>query len=192
MTTVVLASASPRRRALLEAAGLQVEVRAAELAEDSWPGEDPVSRARRLAEAKARAVAARVPPDQAVLGADTVVALDGVCRGKPVDAADAERTLRALSGRWHSVTTGYCVVLGQEIRRGHVTTRVSFRPLTEGVIRRYVASAEPLDKAGAYGIQGLGSALVDRVDGSWSNVVGLPLAQVLALLADLGVAPGEE
>jgi septum formation protein len=192
MPNLVLASASPRRRALLEAAGLAVEVRVADIAEDSWPGEEPVACARRLAEAKALAVAAGIPADRVVLGADTVVHAEGVLWGKPVDAVDAERTLGALSGRWHAVTTGYCAVLGDRVHTGHVTTRVSFRRLTRAEIRRYVASGEPLDKAGAYGIQGLGSALVDRVEGSWSNVVGLPVAEVLAVLAGLGAVPEGE
>ncbi len=189
MPDLVLASASPRRRALLEAAGFTVEVRPPDLAEDLLPGEEPVASARRLAREKACAVAAARRPDRPVLAADTVVHADGVSWGKPASAREAEATLKALSGRWHAVTTAWCVVLGAEVRVGHVTTRVSFRRLTEGEIRRYAASTEPMDKAGAYGIQGLGSALVDRVDGSWSNVVGLPLAEVLEALAALGVVP---
>jgi septum formation protein len=176
---VVLASASPRRKALLEAACLEVVVRPSGV-EEVWPGGGPAAGARALARRKADAVP--VKDDDIVVAADTCVVLDGVLLEKPADRADARRMLAALAGRTHEVVTGYCVRKDGRHREGAVHTKVSFRALSQGEIERYVDSGEPFDKAGGYGIQGAGGALVDHVDGSYTNVVGLPLAEVLAAI----------
>lgn len=186
---LVLASASPRRREILTRLGLAFEVAPADLVETHLPGEAPEAYVTRLAEEKARAVATRLQRPVAVLGADTTVMLDGAVLNKPVDLADSERMLRALSGREHVVYTGVSVVLvpEAETRTLCVATRVRFRALPETTIARYVASGEGLDKAGAYGIQDLGAALVASIDGSYPNVVGLPAAETITLLESLGV-----
>jgi septum formation protein len=180
---LILASASPRRRALLEQVGIAFEVSPAEDAEGRrLDGEAPAGYARRSAELKAVAVSHNVP-DALVLGADTVVALGDRVLGKPADAAEARRMLAALSGRSHWVHTGISVAFGgQALRSEVVSTEVSFRELSSDEIRAYVATGEPLDKAGAYGIQGRGALLVDRVNGCYFNVVGLPLSRVRELL----------
>jgi len=178
---VVLASASPRRRALLEAAALEVIVREPAV-DETWPGGELVDAAIAVAQRKLDAV---VEPTELVVAADTSVVLGAERLEKPKDAADAARMLRALSGREHQVITGFCVRRGRARQAGAVTTLVSFRALSHAEIDRYVASHEPLDKAGAYGIQGQGGALVDRVQGSYTNVVGLPLAEVLAAIEAL-------
>lgn len=178
---VVLASRSPRRRELLLAAGLQVEVRPPDVDESPAPGEPPAAMVLRLAIEKAALAAG----DEVVVAADTAVVLDGEALGKPSDAEDAVRMLARLSGRPHEVLTGFCVQRGRERLAAVVKTEVSFRALTQAEIFGYVSSGEPLDKAGGYGIQGLGGALVDRVNGSYTNVVGLPLAEVLAALREV-------
>jgi len=194
MAAILLASASPRRRRLLEAAGFEVTVQSAAVDEARLPGEHPVHLARRLACAKAGAVAAGAGDALLVLGADTVVhAGAGSGHGvraqifeKPADEEDARRILAALAGRWHTVTTGFCALWRGERIVGHASTRVLFRALTTADIERYVATGEPMDKAGAYGIQGRGGVLVARVEGSTTNVVGLPVEAVLDALARLG------
>jgi septum formation protein len=173
---LVLASQSPRRSELLRNAGIGFRVQAAEVDETPFPGELPVNYVRRLARAKADAVAGDL-----VLGADTAVVIDGQILGKPVDQADAARMLRLLSGRSHEVITGICLK-GREAWVAHESTTVFFAPMTEEEIRRYVASGEPMDKAGAYAIQGLASCFVERIVGSYSNVVGLPVAVVYRYL----------
>jgi septum formation protein len=180
---LILASASPRRRALLEQVGIAFEVSPADDAEGPrLDGETPADYARRSAELKAIAVS-RTVPEALVLGADTVVALGDRVLGKPVDAADAARMLAALSGRRHWVHTGISVAFGARALRSEVvSTEVSFRELSSDEIGAYVATGEPLDKAGAYGIQGRGALLVDRVNGCYFNVVGLPLSRVRELL----------
>ena len=189
---LVLASASPRRRHLLRQLAIPFEIVPAELDETPEPGEEPVDHVRRLAEAKASAVASRVEPGQVVLAADTTVELAGSIVGKPTDEADARVVLRALSGRTHQVHTAVVVTIAgpdpaDSPGSALVTTSVTFRDLSADEIAAYVATGEPLDKAGAYGIQGKGAALVARVEGSVSNVVGLPMAQTAALLADAGL-----
>lgn len=192
-----LASASPRRRALLEDAGFRVQVRAAAVAEDRRPGEDPVALARRLAADKAQAVRDRLQreagaaPLPVVLAADTVVHARQRVFDKPGDADEALRILAALAGRWHQVTTGFCILAGSRCIVDHASTRVRFRDLDAATLRRYAATGESLDKAGAYGIQGRGAVLVDRVEGSYTNVVGLPLAEVVHRLAEVGVLPAQ-
>jgi septum formation protein len=175
---LVLASASPRRRQLLEWAGVAVEVRPTHIDESHHPGEEPVVYARRMAAEKAAASDAVGP----VLAADTVVHLDGRILGKPQDDDEARRFLTALSGRWHAVTTGVCARSDAGTEVTSTTTRVRFRALTEAEIAAYVATGEPRDKAGAYAIQGRGGALVAEVIGSWTNVMGLPVEQALALV----------
>jgi len=187
---LVLASASPRRRELLTRLGLTFEITPADLVETQAPGEAPEAYVTRLAREKAGAIAARLGTrEAAVLGADTTVVLDGAVLNKPADLAESERMLRALSGREHVVHTGVAVLLVPEPRAETVcvSTRVRFRALSDATIRGYVATREGLDKAGAYGIQDLGAALVERVEGSYTNVVGLPAAETITLLEALGV-----
>jgi len=173
---LVLASRSPRRSELLRLAGIDFTVQPADVDETPRQREKPADYTRRIAEDKARAIAAA--PGDVVLGADTVVVVDGHMLGKPADAADAERMLRMLSGRRHEVITGICLRLAGRMVRDCDITRVWFAPLSEQEIRDYVASGEPMDKAGAYAIQGLASKFILRVDGSYANVVGLPVALV--------------
>lgn len=188
---LVLASASPRRRGLLRALGVPVAaVRPAALEEVPHPGEAPVAYARRLAVEKAAAVCT---PGAVVLAADTVVHLDGAIFEKPADEAQARAFLTALAGRWHRVTTGWCVLPGAgvlgEAHQGAVTAEVRFRPLSSAAVAAYVATGESMDKAGAYGVQGLGAALVEQVRGSYSCVVGLPLNAVLEALSAFQILP---
>lgn len=191
--TLVLASASPRRRALLEGAGLRFEVRPADVPEEAPPGTPAPALARELAVRKARAASAGLGIGPAlVLGADTVVALDdGRLLGKPRDRAEAERHLRALSGTTHSVVTGVCLrdAPGGAEEVFHAETRVTMRRLGEEEILAYVAGGEGLDKAGGYAIQEGADRFVTRVDGSRSNVVGLPVEEVLVRLAARGIRP---
>ena len=178
---LVLASQSPRRQDLLRQAGIPFIVMPAGVDEEPLPGEEPRAHVERLAREKAVAVSAA--PEDAVLGADTVVVVDGQILGKPRDAADAARMLRLLSGREHQVITGICLRQGERVFTDAEITNVRFVPLSDDDIREYVASGEPLDKAGAYAIQGLASRFIDRIEGCYSNVVGLPLALVWKHLA---------
>lgn len=185
---LVLASHSPRRQDLLRQAGLSfIVVIPADVEEDVWPGEDPFAHVQRLARAKAEAVSAA--PTDVVLGADTVVVVDGQILGKPRDHAGAALMLRLLSGREHQVVTGICLRRGLHVICDAETTTVRFVPLSEEEICAYVASGEPMDKAGAYGIQGLASKFIDRIEGCYFNVVGLPLAMTWKHLKQLGFAP---
>jgi septum formation protein len=180
---LVLASKSPRRQQILRDAGIPFVVRAADILEVRGPIELPIDYARRLAEEKAFAVP--IHPGEVVLGADTTVAVDDHVLEKPLDVADALRMLTLLSGREHEVITGIC--LRTEARKivDAATTRVRFIELTPEELEAYAASGEPMDKAGAYGIQGLASRFVERIEGSYSNVVGLPLALVYRHWKDL-------
>jgi septum formation protein len=181
---LVLASSSPRRRELLEKAGFEFEVRPSATEELRRSGESAEDFVRRAAREKSLDVAASLPPGSLVLGADTVVVIDGLILGKPTDRDDAARMLRTLSGSSHRVVTGVCLVRapGETEALTHETTMVRFRELEEGEIRDYVESGEPLDKAGAYGIQGLASRFVTRIEGCFFNVVGLPVPMVYDLL----------
>lgn len=186
---IVLASASPRRRELLAQVGLKARVVPADVDETVLPGETPQAHVVRLSVAKALAVAGQVDTAGCFfVGSDTVVVRDGSILGKPVDAADAAAMLRSLSGRAHEVVSGYAVHDRRSGRTlsGAVVTRVWFKELTDGEIAGYIASGEPFDKAGAYAIQGLGAFMVPRIDGSYPNVVGLPLCEVIAALEELG------
>ncbi|MGB9792483.1 MAG: Maf family protein [Thermacetogeniaceae bacterium] len=188
MQEIILASSSPRRAELLRRVGLKFRVVPSDVEERAEDSLDARSLALKLASQKAEAVAARYP-EAIVLAADTVVCCDGEILGKPADWQDAVRMLQLLSGRTHEVSTG--VVLrrestGQE-RREVVTTRVTFRRLSQEEILGYLATGEPFDKAGAYGIQGYGALLVEGIEGCYSNVVGLPLAKVGEMLREFGV-----
>ncbi len=188
---LILASASPRRRELLAELGLPFEVRATEVDESPLAGEEPAALVARLALAKARAAA---EPGAIVLGADTVVVAGEVVFGKPRDATAARGMLAELSGRTHSVWTGVALVRGDasdpsEARVRSCRTGVRFRVLSSAEIDAYVASGEPLDKAGAYAIQGGAQSFVEELDGDYTNVVGLPLPLVREILAEAGFAP---
>jgi septum formation protein len=209
---LVLASASPRRQELLRAAGISFTVQPADVDETPQAEESPAGCAERLAKEKAMAVW-RTRPQDVVLGADTVVVVDHQLLGKPTDAADAVRMLRLLSGREHQVITGVCLVRaaaadrgsgvdgagmgsnsvpardsdgGPRIKIGHETTRVAMHAISDDEIRDYVASGEPMDKAGAYAIQGMASRWIPRIEGDYGNVVGLPVALVYRMLRDKG------
>lgn len=171
---LVLASRSPRRAELLTAAGFEFTVRAADIDETPRDRESPRTYVLRLAEEKARAVPAC--EDETVLAADTTVVLGNEIMGKPADAADAARMLRALAGQRHEVVTAICLKRGDRLALDVSSTAVWFANLSDIEIAEYVASGEPMDKAGAYGIQGLASRFIDRIDGSYTNVVGLPVA----------------
>jgi septum formation protein len=178
---LVLASASPRRQELLRNAGIAFEVQPADIAEGPLPGEPAKDCAERLAREKATAVAAERPNDM-VLGADTVVVADGQLLGKPLDAADAARMLRMISGHEHLVITGVCLVAGGQRSVGSETTRVTVAEISDQEIAEYVASGEPMDKAGAYAIQGMASRWIPRILGDYGNVVGLPVALVWKMM----------
>jgi septum formation protein len=183
---LVLASASPRRQELLRSAGITFEIQPADTPEDPLPGEAAKEYAERLAREKALAVARQRPHD-CVLGADTVVVVDGELLGKPSDAADATRMLRMISGRKHQVITGVCLVVSGQPSVASETTLVTVSEIRDKDIADYVASGEPMDKAGAYAIQGIASRWIPRIEGDYSNVVGLPVALVWRMLRQAGV-----
>lgn len=178
---IILASQSPRRAELLERAGIAFEVDPADVDERERPGEDARAYVTRIARDKAAAVAAR-HPGRAVLAADTTVVLDGAILAKPADRADAARMVRALAGRDHEVLTAVAVARDGEMRAYVESTRVTVAPMTDDEVAWYVASGEADDKAGAYGIQGLFSRFIPRIDGSYTNVVGLPVEAVYRML----------
>lgn len=186
---LLLASGSPRRRDLLASVELPFTVEVPEVDETPLPGESPHALTLRLARVKARDVARRVPRDAGiVLAADTTVVVDDTALGKPRDRDHAVAMLSRLSGREHEVLTGFCL-LDQETGREEAAvarTRVWFRDLTPGEIQGYVDTGEPMDKAGAYACQGIGAFLIARVEGSYTNVVGLPLGQVIDTLGRMG------
>jgi septum formation protein len=180
---LILASASPRRHELLLAAGIEHTVRASAIPEDRLPDEPPVAYVQRLAEEKARAV--EHGPSDVVLGADTVVCLDGLVLGKPSDEEDARRMLRLLSGREHWVRTGICLLAAGKSVIDNAATKVSFERLTDDEIEEYTRSGEPRDKAGAYAIQGLAAKFVRSIEGCYYNVVGLPVSLIYRRLKEL-------
>ena len=200
---LVLASASPRRQELLRNAGISFAVQAADIDENPLAGESARECAERLAREKALAVWRTRPADVA-LGADTIVVVDGAMLGKPVDGGDAARMLRMLSGRVHEVITGVCIVgavisdqwsvasqtsidlTSEVLRTASETTLVTMNEVSEEEIGEYVASGEPMDKAGAYAIQGRASRWIPRIEGDYSNVVGLPVALVYGMLREMG------
>lgn len=183
---LILASSSLRRQELLRSAGIEFQVHPAEIAEDLSPGEPPQEYACRLSREKAEKVACRFP-EEFVLGADTIVVVDDEVLGKPRDAEDAARMLRLLSGRGHLVITAVTLIAPTNMpetktKTRAFTTRVFFRPLTDAEIRAYIAGGEPMDKAGAYAIQGGATPWVVRLEGDYSNVVGLPMPLVAEML----------
>ncbi len=180
---LVLASASPRRQELLRNAGITFEIQPAHIPEDSRPNEQAKDCAERLAREKALAVATQRPQD-IVLGADTVVVIDGQILGKPTDPADAARMLRLLSGRDHQVITGVCIVASGQSSAASETTKVTMSEIPRKEIADYVATGEPMDKAGAYAIQGIASRWIPRIEGDYSNIVGLPVALVWRMLRE--------
>jgi nucleoside triphosphate pyrophosphatase len=190
---LILASASPRRQELLRSAGIPFVVQPTEIPEIARPGEHPQTCAERLAREKALAISREQPTDL-VLGADTIVVVDGEMLGKPLDVADAARMLRLLSGRSHQVITGVCLIgptLGTENRELRTfqdirseTTTVFMDALSDTQIQSYIATGEPMDKAGAYAIQGIASRWIPRIAGDYPNVVGLPVALVWRMLCE--------
>jgi septum formation protein len=185
---LILASSSPRRRELLTQIGFKFEVHPAHVNEDPRPDEDPLAYVVRLARDKAQVVSAELgDPEAVVIGADTTVTIDGHILAKPDDAADAARMLRMLSGRTHRVITGVAVATAKKIEVAAEVTGVRFSTLSEAEIAEYVATGQPMDKAGAYGIQGLAAKWIPRVEGCYFNVVGLPLALVATMLESNGL-----
>lgn len=183
---VILASASPRRRDLLDLIGIAHEVRPADIDETALPDEAPIPHAERLARAKAHALA-EGHPDIVVIAADTIVVVDGDILGKPRDEAHAAEMLRRLAGRAHTVYTAIAVARGELTESAVEAVRVTFRALTDDEIAAYIATREPMDKAGAYGIQGYGATIVERVDGDYFSVMGLGLRRLVELLERVGV-----
>jgi septum formation protein len=183
---LVLASQSPRRAQLLGMLGLIFDVVPADIDETYLPGEEPGAHAERLAREKAQLIAAR-HPDAIVVGSDTVVVVDGDVLGKPRDAADGVRMLMRLQARTHEVASGIAVVHGDAVRSAVERVAVRFRHFDESFATAYVATGEPMDKAGAYGIQGYGATLVERIDGDYFAVMGLPIARMMQLLQGIGV-----
>lgn len=184
---MILASASPRRRELLTQIGVHFSIQSADIDETPYVAELAADYVERMAREKALAVALTVG-EEAVLGADTTVVCNGEILAKPADATEATAMLRSLSGRSHEVLTAVALAHAGRVSSQVVSTRVSFRDLAADEIAAYVASGEPMDKAGAYGIQGFGAILVADIQGSYSNVVGLPLTETAAMLRDAGIA----
>lgn len=190
---IVLASGSPRRRRFLEELGLEFTVAIADVDETVRSGESPSAFVSRLAQEKAAAITGE-HSGSLIIGADTVVVKDGKILGKPADRENALEMLTMLTGQTHEVWTGFAIIRGGAVVVSReVRTEVTFTSAVRDVLVAYVASGEPLDKAGAYGIQGLGGVLVERIAGSYSNVVGLPMAELVEELLNLGViAPVRE
>ena len=184
---IILASQSPRRRELLNLVGIPHEVIPSNIDESVLPNESPASHAERLARSKAETIAAREPA-AVVIGSDTIVLLDGDILGKPVDASDAARMLGRLSGRTHTVLTAVAVAHRGRTVSGVESVEVIFRSLSAEQIESYIATGEPMDKAGAYGIQGYGAVIVERVHGDYFAVMGLALGRLVGLLEEVGVS----
>ena len=183
---MILASGSPRRRELLNLIGIPHEVRPANIDETLRPRETPRRFAERLAREKASAIATR-DPNLITIGADTIVVINRTILGKPANAAQAAAMLRQLSGREHAVVTAVAVSRGKKLRSAVEEVRVRFRTLRAGEIDAYIATGEPMDKAGAYGIQGYGATIVESIDGDYFSVMGLSLVRLVGLLLDVGV-----
>lgn len=186
MNRIHLASASPRRRELLERLGLRVELCPSHIEEVRRPGEDPAAFALRAAQEKLEA-AGPFPEDEAALAADTIVVINGSVLGKPRDAVEAARMLETIQDRWHTVYTGLAVACRGALQSGVEASRVKMAPFTPAEIDWYIATGEPMDKAGAYALQGIGGLFVDRVEGSCSNVIGLPLPLLRRFLSHWGL-----
>jgi len=184
---IVLASQSPRRRELLALIGLAHEVRPADIDESYLPGEAAEEHCERLARGKATALAGSVNRDAVIIGSDTIVVVDGLVLGKPADVADAARMLRMLSGRSHVVLTAVAVARNGRLESAVERVTVTFRPIDDAEITAYIATREPMDKAGAYGIQGYGATIVSRIDGDYFAVMGLALNLLVRLLGRVGL-----
>jgi nucleoside triphosphate pyrophosphatase len=184
---VILASASPRRRELLRLVGIDHEVRPADIDESYYAGEQPAAHAERLARGKAETIAVAAGSDVVTIGSDTIVVVDGDVLGKPRDREQAKEMLRRLSGRSHVVMTGVAVSWRGTTLSGVEEVGVTFRPLSDDDIDRYIDTGEPMDKAGAYGIQGFGATIVERVDGDYFAVMGLALNRLARLLRGVGL-----
>ena len=184
---VILASQSPRRRDLLNLIGIPHEVRPADIDESYLPGERPAAHAERLARGKAETIAATIGDDAVTIGSDTIVVVDSDVLGKPRDRDEATHMLRRLSGRSHVVMTGVAVSWRGKTLSGVEEVSVTFRSLSDDEIARYIDTGEPMDKAGAYGIQGFGATIVERVDGDYFAVMGLALNRLARLLRDAGL-----
>ena len=184
---LVLASGSPRRSELLRAAGIEFTIRVADVDETVLPNELPRDYVVRLSREKAQAVASEIGDGEIVLGADTTVVVLNEIAGKPIDENDARRMLKLLSGKWHEVLTGVSLVNDGKVISDIALTRVKFAKLSEEEIDWYISTGEAMDKAGAYGIQGYASRFVERIEGSYSNVVGLPVQMVYRMIADCGL-----
>ena len=184
---IVLASQSPRRKELLGRMGLEFVTQASKIDESAFDGLEARELVATLSREKAQWIARQLDGETLVIGADTVVVRDGTALGKPKDAEDAVAMLLSLSGRDHQVCTGVTVCRGDRVLTQVEETQVTFRDLTETEVRQYVSTGEPMDKAGAYGIQGLGGLLVEGIRGDYSNVVGLPVCRLGQMLKDFGV-----
>ena len=184
---LVLASGSPRRSELLRAAGIEFTIRVADVDETVLPNELPRDYVVRLSREKAQAVASEIGDGEIVLGADTTVVVLNEIAGKPIDENDARRMLKLLSGKWHEVLTGVSLVNDGKVISDIALTRVKFAKLSEEEIDWYISTGEAMDKAGAYGIQGYASRFVERIEGSYSNVLGLPVQMVYRMIADCGL-----
>lgn len=183
---VILASSSPRRRELLSLIGIAYEARPADIDESYLPGERPLDHCERLAREKALVIAA-TDAEAVVIGSDTIVVVEDQVLGKPKDVEDAKRMLRMLSGRAHTVLTGVAIARRGVVASGVESVNVLFRSLDDAEIDAYVATREPMDKAGAYGIQGFGATIVARIEGDYFAVMGLALVRMVALLGEVGV-----
>ena len=181
---IILASKSPRRQELLKLLGVEFTIHTADIDETMDPALPPEDEVARVGAEKAKAIAAVSGAEDIIIAADTIVVIDGQILGKPKDEADAARMLRLLSGRRHEVMTGLTVLKGAQLQSCVVRTGIEFRTLSEREIAAYVATGEPMDKAGAYGIQGGAARFVDRIEGSPTNVIGLPMALACEMLGD--------
>lgn len=184
---VILASSSPRRRELLALIGIPHEVVPADIDETPWENESPRAHCERLARGKAATIG-RTFPDAMTIGADTIVVIDDAILGKPRDEPQARAMLRRLSGRQHVVHTAVAVARGGRLESGVENVLVTFRDLSDDEIDAYIATREPMDKAGAYGIQGYGATIVERIDGDYFAVMGLALGRLIRLMATVGVS----
>ena len=184
---IILASASPRRKQLLDQIGCSYTVKVSTIIEDNTANRPPAELAIANAAAKARDVAAQCNDSDIIIGADTIVVLDGQVFGKPADDQDARRMLSQLAGRVHQVISGIAIVTGKRVYSDSQLTLVRIRSLEQAEIERYIATGEPMDKAGAYAVQGIGTLLVESIQGCYNNVVGLPLVALNRLMMKAGV-----
>ncbi len=183
----ILGSSSPRRRELLERVGLDFTVMSPDIVEEALPGEPPWEFVKRLAVEKLQNIREKLSEELPVLTADTVVYMNGEILGKPSSPQEARHMLKRLSGNWHRVYTGYALLCGKKLYRRSVKSKVKIITLTDEIIDWYVSTGEPMDKAGAYAVQGIGSFMVEMIRGSYTNVVGLPLSQVIRDMIKCGL-----